>query len=164
MQRDELQESLAPGGAHDLLGGLAGEWEGTARTWFEPGKLADESPIAGTIRSVLGGRFVVHEYRGSLIGEPLEGIAILGYDLHRGRWQTAWIDTCHTGTQLMLAEGGGDEPSVVGGYPDPSGGSDWGWRTEVELADADTLVITHFNVTPAGEEAKAVEIEYRRRS
>ena len=34
------------------LAGLVGEWEGTVRTWFEPGQLADESPIRARIRSL----------------------------------------------------------------------------------------------------------------
>jgi hypothetical protein len=50
------------------------------RTWFEPDKLADESPWQGSIRRVLGGRFALHEYRGSLQGEPLEGLVVYGYN------------------------------------------------------------------------------------
>lgn len=164
--RDDLIQSLAPGGAHHLLAGLVGEWEGTARTWFEPGKLADKSPISGEIRPVLDGRFVVHEYEGSLNGDPLRGLAVHGYELDRGTWVTAWIDSFHNGTALMLSEGDGvgdDRFSVLGSYAEPSGGPRWGWRSEIALVSPDDLVITHFNVTPGGEEAKAVEISYRRK-
>ena len=41
---------------------LAGKWEGTCRTWFEPGKLADESMVTGEITEVLDGRFLRHAY------------------------------------------------------------------------------------------------------
>jgi len=37
---------------------------------------------------------------------------------------------------------------VLGSYPDPSGGPDWGWRTEVELVDREHLLITAYNVNP----------------
>ncbi|HEV3021313.1 MAG TPA: DUF1579 family protein, partial [Pirellulales bacterium] len=47
---------------NDLLKSLVGSWEGTCRTWFEPGKLADESPVTGKIRPILDGRFFRHEY------------------------------------------------------------------------------------------------------
>ena len=36
----------------------------------------------------------------------------------------------------------------------------WAWRTTVQLADSDHLVVTHFNITPDGDEALAVEIRY----
>ena len=50
----------------NLLKSLVGSWEGTCRTWFELGTLADESQIKGTIRPVLDGRFFRHECRQGL--------------------------------------------------------------------------------------------------
>ena len=32
---------------NEFLGALVGSWDGTARTWFQPGKLADESQVKG---------------------------------------------------------------------------------------------------------------------
>ena len=36
-----------------LLESLVGRWKGNCRTWFQPGKLADESEITGEIVAVL---------------------------------------------------------------------------------------------------------------
>lgn len=35
----------------DLLKSLVGSWEGACRTWLEPGKLAHDSKIKGTMRT-----------------------------------------------------------------------------------------------------------------
>jgi Protein of unknown function (DUF1579) len=51
---------------------------------------------------------------------------------------------------------------VLGHYRGHSGEAPWGWRTTVELRDANQLVITSYNITPQGEETTAVEIDYRR--
>jgi len=148
--------------AHRLLARMEGTWEGTARTWYEPGKLADTSPIKGTVRPVLGGRFFLHEYEGALSGARMVGWALFGHDLARKVTTMAWVDTYHMGTGTMLSEGGPPGEDALGSYADPSGGPDWGWRTRVEVRGPDDLVLTHFNITPNGEEAPAVEIVTRR--
>lgn len=166
MKKDDLLRSQASGGPHHRLLAMVGQWHGTARTWFAPNELADESPISGTIRAVLGGAFVVHEYSGSLQGKPLAGMAIHGYHIDTGMFEIAWIDSFHNGTAIMTSRddgmGGHTRMSVLGHYADPAGGPDWGWRTQVEMPDSDHMVIVHYNITPGGDEAKAVEIQYIR--
>jgi len=162
-----LEDSLRSG-PHALLARMVGEWEGTARTWYEPGVLADTSPVRGTVRAVLDGRFVLHEYEGTLSGHEMKGVALHGHSLGEGRFETAWADSCHNGTRIMLslgeegAAGDGGAASVLGSYPAPEG-PPWGWRTEVDVSGTpERLVIRHYNVTPAGDEALGVELDYRR--
>lgn len=163
MANDKLKKSQAPGGAHHLLHRLVGEWQGNAKTWFEPGKLADESPIAGSIRSVLDGRFVIFEYEGGIMGKTMLGSFLFGYNLQRKKFEGNWIDSFHNGTNMMHCEGERSENGfwVSGNYDAPEG-PPWGWRTEVDISEADRLVITMYNITPQGEEAKAVEMALAR--
>src|SRR5690606_26335825 len=160
----EFDRSLEDG-AHALLARCAGAYEGTSRTWFQPGDPVDTSQAFGTLHTILGGRFLLHEYTGSMEGTPLEGEALIGFFLPVKRWQVAWIGSFHNGTRMMFSESGTNsdpqKPDVRGGYPAPPG-PDWGWRTTIELPEADRLVITHFNISPEGEEVKAVEFDYRK--
>ncbi|WP_118975267.1 DUF1579 domain-containing protein [Taibaiella koreensis] len=158
-------EASLEDGVHYQLSRMAGAWQGIARTWFEPDVVADESPVKGTIRPVLGGRFLLHEYEGSFAGKPLQGIVIYGYDLNTGRFQSAWIDSFHMGTGIMYAQQRTEAGhfSVYGTYQVMAGEQqEWGWRTDMELEDDRTLLITAYNITPAGEETRATEIVYRR--
>lgn len=164
MASEKLKKSQAPGGAHHLLQRMVGEWQGTTKTWFEPDKLADESPIAGGIRSALDGMFVQFEYEGAITGKPMLGMFLFGCKLQKEKFEGNWIDSFHNGTGMMRCEGERTENGFwVFGHYDAPEGPPWGWRTEIELVSDDRLVITMFNITPEGVEAKAVEMMLVRR-
>ncbi|MBN8232631.1 DUF1579 domain-containing protein [Corallococcus macrosporus] len=166
MSQERLQQSLS-NGPHHLLSRLLGAWEGVARTWFEPDKVADESPSSGSFRSVLDGRFVVHEYTSAMGGKPLSGIATLGYHLDGQRFTMSWVDSFHMGTDIMTLQGeagGSDRFSVTGSYFTGEQSPRWGWRVDIQVTGPDALTITHFNIEPGAEPQKAIEIQYKRRA
>jgi len=162
----EKFETSKATGAHFRLSKLVGEWEGITKTWFEPDKIADESPMRGSMRLVLGGRFIMHEYKGSMGDKPLEGIAIYGYHLELGKFQSAWIDSFHNGSAIMFSEGkkGDDGFKMLGSYAYVTTELEqhWGWRTEIEMLNDDEVKITAYNISPEGEEAKATETLYKK--
>lgn len=159
-------ETSKTSGAHHLFSQMEGSWEGMARTWFDPNELSDESPVQANMRLILGGRFLMIGYAGSMQGRPLEGLMIIGKQLTTDKFQCVWLDSFHTGTDMMFSESkrNADVLSVLGTYvyAGPEKEEIWGWRTKIELLNNDELLITAFNVTPAGEESKATEVLFKR--
>jgi hypothetical protein len=154
-----FEESAQAGSPHHFLSRLAGGWAGPSRLWLEPDKLASEAPMVGNVQIILEGRFALFLYQSSINGEPQHGMFTFGYNTLFDRYEASWLDTFHNNTSIMFCTGAAKENGfyVLGQYPDPSGGPDWGWRTEVKLLDDDNLVITAYNILPDRGEAKTTE-------
>ena len=159
-------EQSKTSGAHFQLSRMEGAWQGTTKLWFDPSKLEDESPISGTMRLILDGRFILHEYQGSFKEKPITGMAIYGYNLDLQKFQCAWLDSFHNGSAIMFSQGdkGDRDIRMLGSYAyiTPDTEQYWGWRTHIDLISDTEMVITAYNISPEGDETRATETVYRK--
>jgi hypothetical protein len=159
-------EQSKTSGAHFQLSRMVGDWKGTCKVWFDPSKLEDESPVSGSMRLIMDGRFILHEYHGSFGDKPLTGMAIYGYNLELGKFQCAWIDSFHNGSAIMFSQGekGDANMKLLGSYAyiTPDAEQYWGWRTHIDMVNDTEMIITAFNISPEGHESKATETIYHK--
>ncbi|HKE14620.1 MAG TPA: DUF1579 family protein [Kofleriaceae bacterium] len=161
---------LSAGDGHRALHALVGEWEGVTYTWLDPDKPPDASGIEMRIQAILGGRFVRLEYRGQVMGKGHAGEMLVGYDLSERRFTAAWVDSFHMASGIMMSAGERRDDgaiAVLGSYD--AAGQKWGWRTVLRRAgdgegDGDALLVEATNISPDGEEHRAIASRLTRRA
>ena len=153
-------------GPHSQLASLAGNWEGEIEVWFDADASPERGQLVGTIQTMLDKRFIRFDYSNSMQGETHSGMLLIGYYLVRKACTISWIDSFHTGTQILQLEStelGKEVFEGKGSYSDPSGGPDWFWRIVIEPLPENKLAIRHYNIHPNAQEDTAIRILLERK-
>jgi hypothetical protein len=136
-----------------MLDIAAGNWSGTVKTWLDPEAEPASNDLTATTSAVLGGKSVQIDYRSHVGESRSDGLMILGKDIRTNRLSLTWIDTFHTGSNVMQFTA--DESGMLRGEY-AAGDEMWRWRIAIDR-DGDALRIRHFNISPAGEDMRAIE-------
>jgi hypothetical protein len=163
----ELWQKLgSPGDMHKKLDYFAGEWTTTTRMWMN-GHDAPPTETAGTSSAkwILGGRYIMAEHTGSIMGMPMEGLHIIGFDNYKNKFVNVWIDNMNT--NMLYSEGlldmTGDVLICYGAMDE--------WMTDqhdkavkyvTRRVDDDTYMFEIHDLGIVPGETKVVEIEYTR--
>lgn len=161
------QESATPGPAHKKLEPLVGTWDTVSRMWMQgPGKPPVESKGTAEIRWVLGGRFLLEEAKGEMMGQPFQGMGLTGYDNFKKKYIFSWADSSETA--LYTALGDIDSTGVVmtsyGQMDEPmTGERDKRVKYVTRMINQDKHVFEIYDNVGKPGEFVAVEITYTRR-
>lgn len=142
---------------HTLLRAFVGLWSGPTKLWLDPAAPPEETRSTLHAELLLGGRWLRLSYRGVSFAKPHAGEMLLGFHKDAGELELAWIDSAHTGSAIMFSKGklgAAGVVDVLGGYL--AGEERWGWRSVLHCPTPDELVIEAFNVSPQGEEERAM--------
>lgn len=154
-----------PGNMHKWMEKTNGTWEADISMWINPSASPDKSK--GTIiqSSIMGGRYVVGKYSGTVFGQKTEGQTTMGYDNAKKLFVSTWID--NQGTGIVYLSGNYDEKTKtlnLSGYQtDPMTGKDRNIREEMTIIDDDSYTITMIGSSPDGKEMKFMEALYKRK-
>jgi len=100
----EFMRLAAPGDGHKKLEPLIGKWKTTTKMWTGgPGSQTMESNGASERKWILGGRYILEEHKGQLMGMPHEGFGLTGYDNFRNMYTSMWSD--NMGTAMLTMKG-----------------------------------------------------------
>lgn len=97
-------DAATPGDNHKKLGDLVGSWDLTTSMYMGgPGSEPTISKGSAEITWIMGGRFISQDIKGEMMGMPMTGLGITGYDNMNRKYVSFWIDNTATG---MYTAGG----------------------------------------------------------
>lgn len=154
----------ALGAPHKLLASMAGGWNTKIKSWMEPDRPPMESTGTCEQKMVLGGRFLLQEFTGEMMGSPFTGIGIAGYDNHTQKYVSTWIDSMSTAILFFEGTGSADGKTITQEtrYDDPIKGP-MKWRSVTRIVDDNTHVFEMYGSDKSGKEEKMMEITYIRK-
>ena len=122
-QKAEMEAYMkagTPGAPHKALAGTVGTYDVKIKSWHEPGGPAMEESGTATRAMTLDGRVLVEDVSSSMMGAPMKGHGMRGYDNVSGKYWGTWTDNMSTG--LMVSEGTCDAKgscTMNGSWNDP---------------------------------------------
>ncbi len=150
--------------SHKLLAYFVGRWDVTTSMWDFPGNPPSTSKNGAEVTSILGGRFIMAKFSGTMMGQPFEGIQVNGFDNIKNKFQTFWID--NSSTAFFLLSGTYDAATKTwtdtGMWDDPIGGKS-PVRMVTRIIGPDEYLTQMYMGLPDGKEFKSMENRYQRK-
>lgn len=161
----DYMKLMSPGDNHKKLEPFIGKWNTAVKVFMAgPGSPPMESSGVAERKWIFGGRYILEEYKGQMMGMPHEGLGLTGYDNYRNMYVGSWVD--NMGTTILTMKGmcdpGGKVFTYYGEMDEPPmkvAGRTVKYVTRI--VDADTHVFEIIDLH-AGDNYKVIEITYKR--
>ena len=102
-EAEAVYKAMSPGPHHELFNDLVGSWNAEITWWEAPGTEPVESQGLAEYKVILGGRYLMQQFAGEMMGMPFEGVGLSGYDATTDQHTFVWCD--NMGTQMMYSTG-----------------------------------------------------------
>ncbi len=152
---------------HRALDILIGNWDYTIKWWMAADKTPEESVGVSEVTWILNGRFLSQKINGTSMGQPFEGIGIVGYNNLKKTYETIWIDNMATGMMIGTGQFNAANKTMMeeGNFSCPLVDGTRGYRTTMKIQDNDHYSYEMYMTdVDSGKEFKAMEINYTRKS
>lgn len=162
----EWMKYTQPGEEHAKLKELEGKWAVSAEFLMDSGSKPETSKGSQTNKMIMGGRFLQSDHKGTAMGQPFNGMGLLGFDRVKGQYQSVWVD--NMSTSLMSSSGAYDDSAKTitetGSFSCPmTGEKDKAYRAEWKFVDKNHYNYAMYTKDAAGKEFRSLFIQYTRK-
>src|SRR5262245_29414547 len=163
-EMEAYMKAATPGAPHQMLAATAGNYDLKIKTWQAPGAPPMEESGTATRSMILGGRVLVEDVTGTMMGAPYTGKGMTGYDNVSGKYWSIWMDAMTTG--LMVSEGTCDAQKActfTGTWNDPVKKGPVKARMTTRWTSPTTELFEMYGPGKDGKEMKMMEITYTKK-
>ena len=153
----EATARMAPGPMHAKLEPLVGSWHMNGKWRMSPDAPWQDFEASIEREWILDGRFVQETLTSEFMGQPYEGLGLLGHDNTREEFTMVWVDNLSTGTATSTGSLDGSVMTLTGENSDPMTGAENRWSKSVLDLSADVHTYTGYGKGPNGEEFVTME-------
>ena len=167
-QAKEMEAWMAlakPGKEHENLKKMAGDFDTVTEMVMGPGAPPQTSKGKVKSKMIMGGRYLLGDFAGEMMGMPMHGSSLMGYDNAKKKYFSTWIDDMGTG--IMLSEGTASEDgkviSMAGTLDDPMSGQKKKYRWVTKIVSEDKHTFEWFDADKDGKnEYRMMLVTYTR--
>jgi hypothetical protein len=155
----EYMKLMMPGEEHKLFGKMTGKWICKMKIWNSamPAAPPVESTEESESKLILGGRFLLEESKGAMMGMPLQRLSVLGYDNYKKTYTLIFYSNMDTATNAASGtlDGEGNVLTLRGEFDEPQGKNHF--KNVMRIESDDVRVFESYKILPDGKEVKAIE-------
>ncbi len=155
-----------PGAEHTWMAKHAGTWVAdSVLQWMDPSQPPMVSKATEEVKMIINGLYQITDFSGTMMGQPMQGHGIMGFDKMKKKFVLSWID--NMGSGIVRMEGSYDEAtktlSMAGKQSDPSMKAETDIRQELKFHDDNSYTMTMYGTGHDGKEAKFLEGTFKRK-
>jgi len=160
--QDNWKAAATPGEEHKVLEGLVGKWKAHVVVRVNPNRVSEESDGTSEGTMLFGGRYVQLTHKGTLNGQPFEGMMLTGYDNVAKKYVSEWID--NMGTSFIHYDGTYDKRLkrlfMGARFLDPMTRQPLKVRAITTFVDASSWTYEEFSTPEGGKEWQSLKITF----
>jgi hypothetical protein len=159
------QDYMTPGPMHKMLAKETGTWEAEVTQWMDPTAPPNKMKATNVVTMSMNGLFQIGNFSTTMMGMPMTGQSIVGYDNAKKVFVLTWFD--NLGSGMVRMTGNYDEAtktiSMKGTQTDPMTGKDSDIREEIKWHDENSYTMAMYGAGMDGKEMKFMEGTFKRK-
>lgn len=162
-QKEAAAEGMTfetPGPEHAVLASMCGNFRAHVTMEMAPGEPANESEGIYEARPI-GGMWVAGSFKSQFMGQPFEGLSVLGYDARQKCYTSHWYDTMVTAPQTSHGTWDAGKKQMVMHGTAPGMKPD-SMREVTSVHDDGSMDFDAYLIGPDGKETLTMHIRYTR--
>jgi Protein of unknown function (DUF1579) len=155
-----------PGAEHAWMAKQSGTWTcDSVKQWMDPAQPPTINKATEKISMGLNGLYQMTDFSTNMMGAPMQGHGILGFDKMKNKFVLSWID--NMGSGIVRMEGTYNEGkkmlSMAGKQSDPYTKAETDMRQELTFIDDNSYTMSMYGAGHDGKEAKFMEGTFKRK-